>query len=33
MSGGSARWHLLKKTLDIGKQQLRQALGLAPQHP
>jgi hypothetical protein len=33
MSGGSARWHLLKKTLAIGKQQLRQKLGLAPQHP
>lgn len=30
--GGSARWHLLKKTLAIGHQQLRQAVGLAPQH-
>jgi hypothetical protein len=31
--GGSAGWHLFKKTLAIGSQQLRQAIGLAPRHP
>jgi hypothetical protein len=33
LSGGSARWHLLKRGLAIGAQQLRQRLGLAPHHP
>lgn len=33
ISGSSARWHLLKRTLAIAKQQLRQRVGLAPQHP
>ena len=31
--GGSPGWHLFKKTLRIGAQQVRQRLGLAPQHP
>ncbi|MBL8950942.1 MAG: NAD(P)-binding protein [Myxococcaceae bacterium] len=31
--GGSAKWHLFKKTLAIGQQQLRQAVGLQPRHP
>ncbi|MFT3712284.1 MAG: hypothetical protein QM817_31955 [Archangium sp.] len=30
--GGSPGWHLFKKTMAIGGQQLRQKLGLAPQH-
>jgi 2-polyprenyl-6-methoxyphenol hydroxylase-like FAD-dependent oxidoreductase len=31
--GGSARLHLLKKKLAIGREQLRQAIGLPPRHP
>ena len=31
--GGPAKWHLFKKTLAIGQQQLRQAVRLAPRHP
>jgi len=33
MVGGSARWHLFKKTLAVGLQQLRQAVGLQARHP
>lgn len=33
LCGGSARWHLLQRTLAIGAQQVRQRLGLAARHP